>query len=376
MNQSVALHIVERLESFVGKLPASIQNPVLSELTPLKDLFLRQRSPRFVLTGSDKLSVLNFVTALYRLDGAHDGPVMTLAGLHRWQTVTAGSHGTAEVLDARCADSAAVGRIQDELRRQPPDLFFRFATNEEYPVALASDAERIASQLSPEKSATVVIRLREARGTTHEGESAPTFPAFDLPFPLDHPLSENARAEMQRLSAFLARALPNDARVEMVRLSGDRAAQLEIARILVKSTSAVCGAIGAQPIPLADLPILTALQLLMVAGIMYISGRERSLRAATEFIGALGANVGAGMILREGTRALVKFFPGWGNVVSGMVAGAGTYAIGRSATLFFLEDASLKEARQAFLRYRKDRVPKRGKALAVAGRDREHPHEA
>jgi len=35
----------------------------------------------------------------------------------------------------------------------------------------------------------------------------------------------------------------------------------------------------------------------MVSGIMYISGRERSMRAATEFIGALGANVGLGMIL-------------------------------------------------------------------------------
>jgi len=36
------------------------------------------------------------------------------------------------------------------------------------------------------------------------------------------------------------------------------------------------------------------------------------LRAATEFIGALGANVGAGMLLREGTRSGLKFFPGWG----------------------------------------------------------------
>src|SRR5207248_8093354 len=117
--------------------------------------------------------------------------------------------------------------------------------------------------------------------------------------------------------------------------SGDRAAQREIANILIKSTAAICTAIGAQPIPLADLPILTTLQLVMVSGIMYLSGRERSLRAATEFIGAVGANVGAGMLLREGARAILKFFPGWGNVVCGMVAGAGTYAIGRAASAFF-----------------------------------------
>ena len=125
---------------------------------------------------------------------------------------------------------------------------------------------------------------------------------------------------------------------------------------MVKSTTAICTAIGAQPIPLADLPILTLLQLVMVSGIMYISGRERSLRAATEFITAMGVNVGAGMILREGARALLKFFPGWGNVVCGMVAGAGTYAIGRSAIVYFLEGLSLKDARRTYLASRKRRA--------------------
>ena len=82
---------------------------------------------------------------------------------------------------------------------------------------------------------------------------------------------------------------------------------------------------------------------------MYISGRERSLRAATEFIGAMGVNVGAGMIFREGARALLKFFPGWGNVVCGMIAGAGTYAVGRAAIVYFLEGVSLKDARRIYL---------------------------
>jgi uncharacterized protein (DUF697 family) len=91
----------------------------------------------------------------------------------------------------------------------------------------------------------------------------------------------------------------------------------------------------------------------MVSAIMYISGRERSLRAATEFIAALGANVGAGMLLREGTRVILKFFPGWGNLVCGMVAGAGTYAIGRAAIVFFLEGVSLKDARETYLASRK-----------------------
>jgi uncharacterized protein (DUF697 family) len=159
----------------------------------------------------------------------------------------------------------------------------------------------------------------------------------------------------------LASELPNEARVEMVRIGSDREAQSQIAEMLVKSTSAICAAIGAQPIPLADLPILTTLQLVMVSGIMYISGRERSMRAATEFVGAIGANVGLGMILREGTRAALKFFPGWGNVVCGMVAGAGTFAIGRAATAYFVEGVTLREARQAFVRNKKKRIALPGK---------------
>jgi uncharacterized protein (DUF697 family) len=168
-------------------------------------------------------------------------------------------------------------------------------------------------------------------------------------------ITEKQSAETRRLMSLLAAELPNQAKIEMIRISRDRHAQLHVAQMLIKSTTAICAAIGAQPIPLADMPVLTVLQVLMVSGIMYISGRERSLRAATEFITALGANVGVGMLLREGTRAMLKFLPGWGNVVCGMVAGAGTYAIGRAASAYFLEGASLKEAKQTYLKSRRKR---------------------
>ena len=62
------------------------------------------------------------------------------------------------------------------------------------------------------------------------------------------------------------------------------------------------------------------------------------------------------MLLREGTRAVLKFFPGWGNVVCGLVAGSGTYAIGRAATVFFIDGVSLKDARRTYLISRKKRA--------------------
>ena len=61
------------------------------------------------------------------------------------------------------------------------------------------------------------------------------------------------------------------------------------------------------------------------------------------------------MLLREGTRAILKFFPGWGNVVCGLVAGSGTYGIGRAATVFFIDGVSLKDARRTYREHRKRR---------------------
>ena len=85
-----------------------------------------------------------------------------------------------------------------------------------------------------------------------------------------------------------------------------REAQAKIAQTLVKSTAAVCGALGAQPIPLADLPFLLTFQLAMVSGIIYISGREMSLKLGTEFLGTMGINFGLGLALREGARAAIR----------------------------------------------------------------------
>jgi uncharacterized protein (DUF697 family) len=152
----------------------------------------------------------------------------------------------------------------------------------------------------------------------------------------------------------IATELPGEAQLEMARLSANRALQKQIAQVVIKSVSAISAAIGAQPIPLADFPILTSLQATMVASIMHISGREMSAKLAGEFIAALGANIGVALLLREGARAIAKFVPLWGNAVSGAVAGAGTYAMGRAASAYFIEGMSLADARGIFRRREKD----------------------
>src|SRR5260370_13539880 len=140
------------------------------------------------------------------------------------------------------------------------------------------------------------------------------------------------RRNIRTLGELLARELPDEAQVDMARLLGVKELQRELSMRLVRSATAICAAVGAQPIPLADFPVLTTIQFAMVAGVMHIGGRELSLRAAAEFVGALGMNIGAGMAVRVGGRAAAKMLPGCGQALSGGIAAARTYCISRAAT--------------------------------------------
>jgi uncharacterized protein len=382
MNRSSLLHIIERLEGFLGKLPDSIRRPVLHELTPLKELFLQQRPPRFVLTGSNQLPLRDVAASLFGWPAENDSRDL-LMELFRWHALEPNGRGTALFLDARGADARTLTKIEEEMQAHSADMFLHLADDgsRELPAAELENLRHLAS-LPREGHAPKIMGVvltgapRPGRGARNgDGSITATTKTRER---LQAALQEDARvgphlsqvvelnnseSSVASFLSLLARTMPNEARVEMARLSQNREVQVEIAQTLVKSTTAICAAIGAQPIPLADLPILTALQLVMVSGVMYISGRDRSLRAATEFIGALGVNVGAGMILREGTRALLKFFPGWGNVVCGAVAGAGTYALGRAAIVYFLEGLTLTEARRTYLSSRRKRTRQQARVV-------------
>jgi uncharacterized protein (DUF697 family) len=370
------LQIVERLERLAGRLPSKIRKAVLSELTPLKQLFLQQRPPRFLFAGSTKVPARKIISALF--GSAEFVAPNVAAPLCRWFDVGFPEAGKISVIDVRGVDHSTAVHARDELKYHAADIIFFIRDDRLAPELEKREMADLNSYLSwnetletDRKMIEIIVPVLEktvacdrndlgaARDEYAAGSSLARRGVFLETLrlvPVDNDQTfELPSAEARRLMSILARELPNEGRMEMIRISRDREAQREVAQLLVKSATAVCTAIGAQPIPLADLPILTSLQLMMVSGIMYVSGRERSLRAAAEFAGALGANVGAAMLLREGARAILKFFPGWGNVVCGLVAGSGTYAIGRASTAYFIEGVSLKDARRTYLTNRKKR---------------------
>jgi len=102
-------------------------------------------------------------------------------------------------------------------------------------------------------------------------------------------------------------------------------------RSLVYSKAALCAGIGAIPIPVADVLVITPVQLAMVATIGFFHGVEVGKERALELMTTLGAGVG----LREGARQLLRLIPGYGTAISAAVAFAGTVALGEAANLWF-----------------------------------------
>lgn len=150
------------------------------------------------------------------------------------------------------------------------------------------------------------------------------------------------RWNIDRLTELLVEELPKGPNLAFARLARVRKFQKKIATNIVNVCSVTSGVFAATPFPGDDLPILTAIQTVMIAAIAYISGRELSLTTVTEFLTALGINVGAAFVMRETARSLIKLIPGFGNAISAGVASAGTQALGQAAIAYFIDESPVK----------------------------------
>ncbi|CAN5604492.1 hypothetical protein BH09VER1_BH09VER1_20990 [soil metagenome] len=334
MNRDNLLSLYDRLTQLVEKLPGGLQKPILRELVPIRELFLQQRPARLMLLGAAGKSVPEFLHAIAGIT------VETGDSRDQWRFYRSGSHGEIWILDARQDTPQSV--VEVALAALPPDaaLFLRESDND------ALSAESASQRLALAGTELPVVGISLTPGDSARARLSALMAAErvfstrrNTVCSIDHPPA---------VCEAICAALPDPARLEFARITSAREAQAQIAGTLLKSFTAVCGVIGLQPIPLADMPILTTLQSFMVGLIVYTSGKKVSARLFAEFLGAMGLSIGAGMLFRESARALVKIIPLWGNTVSGMVAGAGTYAIGRAAIAYFIEELPIAEAKKLF----------------------------
>lgn len=85
------------------------------------------------------------------------------------------------------------------------------------------------------------------------------------------------------------------------------------------------------PLPVADIFLITPIQVYLVLKIGAIYGYELSYDRASELVGAISGS----FALQTVTRQIVKLLPGYGSVISAGVAFAGTVAMGETAILYF-----------------------------------------
>jgi small GTP-binding protein len=123
----------------------------------------------------------------------------------------------------------------------------------------------------------------------------------------------------------------------------------KIANTFVKRFSAASLAVGATPIPVADILILLPIQIVEVLLIGYLSGNKVDAKSAREFILSLGAvslfGFGLRFVAQQGSK-LLNVVPGSGSAISGTVAYSGTYSIGKAAIAYYIQGRPLDEAKE------------------------------
>ncbi len=359
-NTVTLLALYEKLERLVQRLPEKLQSPIMREITPIKSLFLKQRAPRLLLLGDRASSRSALANALFRASVAAVEEDHVQSG--GWQVFSNG-RGRLQMLDAR--RPALLAGLRRALTTEPPDacLFLHVEPRSSEDVAADLDqARQILEALGPEVKLPIFgvctadisgAGPETARQHLHDALKERAGDSFTSKIG-GYFLMLSATNETAQLATAIARDLEPEARLEMGRLSGVKELQRESAMVMIRSISGICAAVGAQPIPLADLPILTSLQAAMVAGVMHISGREMNMKLAGQWVTALGANIGIALALREGARAVLKFVPVWGDLLSGGIAAAGTFAIGRAAVAYFIDGVELPDARRLFKKAKKE----------------------
>lgn len=100
---------------------------------------------------------------------------------------------------------------------------------------------------------------------------------------------------------------------------------------LVRNAALVCLAAGMEPIPLVDIPIILGAQIRMILRLGAIYGEPLSTQHVRELLGAIAGGLAFRYLAEEAAKAV----PFGGDLVSGAIAGAGTWAIGYVALEYY-----------------------------------------
>jgi uncharacterized protein (DUF697 family) len=118
---------------------------------------------------------------------------------------------------------------------------------------------------------------------------------------------------------------------------------------VIRNASVFNAFVGAQPIPVLDIPFLLAAQARMVLRIAAIFGEPMNLQHARELV----ATIAGGLALRFLAEQAAKAIPGPGWLISAAVNGTGTWAMGQAAIAYFAGGKQLtpKQLRERYKQF-------------------------
>jgi len=157
--------------------------------------------------------------------------------------------------------------------------------------------------------------------------------------------SVDDRWNIESLIDYIGKILPKDALLFYSQAIKRNFLLKKISNDLIKRFTGIASTIGSTPIPIGDIFILTPLQLLLVAVIAVLSGRDVNKnnykKIIAEFSSATGLVIGTALGLREFARVILDA-TGVGipvaAAISGAIAGAGTYTAGKLAEAYFFDN--------------------------------------
>jgi len=105
----------------------------------------------------------------------------------------------------------------------------------------------------------------------------------------------------------------------------------EAGRRYILPFAVMAGTLAAVPLPLATMPVLTALQVTLVGLLGQIYGQVLTPAQA----GGVASAIAGGFVAQLVGRELIKFIPGFGSVIAASWAAAYTWALGEGACVYF-----------------------------------------
>jgi len=149
----------------------------------------------------------------------------------------------------------------------------------------------------------------------------------------------------------------------------------EAAQRIIRNATLISLAAGMEPIPLVDIPILLGTQIRLVLRIAALYGEPLDSADFRKHARELLVTMASGLGMRYLAQEAAKVVPYGGDAIAGIIAGAGTWAIGQVALEYYEGDKQINTHRvrqlyaDYYRRFRKVKSAEELRSYALEGKD-------